>query len=160
VTGVYKKYQEKGFHIIGLECQGSSNADIGKYVKDKGIAYQVVTGGDLKGANVSSIPHGFLFGPDGKLAVDNPRGKQLEDKIQVLLYDVPKQKVNEPLRDVPKQEEKKKEPTRLITLKDGTKITAAKIVDFGETYSIKSTDGKFSSVNKADVEKIETGEQQ
>jgi len=28
-------------------------------------------------------------------------------------------------------------------------------VDFGEAYSIKSTAGKFSTVQKADVEKIE-----
>jgi len=88
VAGVYKKYQEQGFHIIGLECQNSSAADIDKYVKEKGVAYQVVTGGELKGSNVSGIPHGFLFGPDGKLAEDNPRGKQLEDKVKELLKEV------------------------------------------------------------------------
>jgi len=148
VTGVYKKYQGQGFHIIGLECQSSLAADIDKYVREKGVAYQVVTGGDLKGANVSSIRHGFLFGPDGKLAVDNPHGKQLEDKIQVLLAGVVKQE-----KEVASPVEKKKEPSKTVVLKDGTKIAAEKVMDFGDTYSIKSKDGKFSTVQKADVEK-------
>lgn len=88
MAGLYKKYEEQGFHIIGLECQNSSNADIEKLVKEKGVTFQITTGGNLKGANVSGIPHGFLFGPDGKLAVDDPRGKQLEDKVKELLKDV------------------------------------------------------------------------
>jgi hypothetical protein len=53
-------------------------------MKSKGVTYQVTTGGDLKGANVSGIPHGFLFGADGKL-VGEPHPSEVEAKIKDLL---------------------------------------------------------------------------
>lgn len=80
-----KKYAEQGLHIIGLECQGSSKDEIVQMASARGLKYQLTTGGDLRGSNVRGIPHGFLFGADGKLAVDDPRGGQLETKIKELL---------------------------------------------------------------------------
>ena len=74
LAALYKKYEEQGFHIVGLECQGSTANEISSLAKSKGAGYQITTGGDLKGSNVRGIPHGFLFGPDGKLAADDPRG--------------------------------------------------------------------------------------
>jgi len=85
---MYKQYEERGFHIIGLECQNSSAADIATLAKSKDVTYQLTTGGDLKGSNVTGIPHGFLFGADGKLLADNPRGKELESKVKEALKDV------------------------------------------------------------------------
>jgi hypothetical protein len=85
LAGLYKKYVEQGFHIVGLECQGSAADAISKVAASKGAGYQMTTGGNLKGANVSGIPHGFLFGPDGKMVEDNPHGAALEKKVKELL---------------------------------------------------------------------------
>lgn len=87
LAALYKKYSDQGLHIIGLECQNSTAAEISSTAKTKGAGYQLVTGGELKGANVSGIPHGFLFSADGKMSLDNPHGKALEDKIKDLLKD-------------------------------------------------------------------------
>jgi hypothetical protein len=84
LAGLYKKYSEEGLHIIGLECQGSSAGEISTLCKSDGVEFQITTGGDLKGTNVRGIPHGFLFGADGKMVLDNPRGSELEKKIKEL----------------------------------------------------------------------------
>lgn len=81
----YKKYEPEGFHIVALERQGSSAAEISALAKGKGATFQMTTGGDLKGAEVKFIPHTFLFAADGSLAGENLRGKALEDKIKELL---------------------------------------------------------------------------
>jgi len=87
LAALYKKYSDQGLHIIGLECQNSSAGDISTLAKSKSAGYQMTTGGDLKGSNVTGIPHGFLFSADGKMAADDPRGAQLETKIKDLLKD-------------------------------------------------------------------------
>src|SRR6185369_10216649 len=87
LAALYKKYSDQGLHIIGLECQGSSATEIQTLAKTKACGYQMTTGGDLKGAAVAGIPHGFLFSADGKMAVDDPRGPVLENKIKELLKD-------------------------------------------------------------------------
>ncbi|GMV82680.1 MAG: hypothetical protein AMXMBFR7_38640 [Planctomycetota bacterium] len=82
---LYNKYADQGFHIVGLECQGSAKDAIVSMAQGKGVKFQLTTGGDLRGANVRGIPHGFLFGADGKLAVEDPRGAELEKKVKELL---------------------------------------------------------------------------
>ena len=82
---LHKKYEGEGFHIVGLECQGSDEATIVKQVKDAGVTFQITVNGDLKGSNVSGIPHGFLFGADGQLIGDKFRGKALEDAVKEAL---------------------------------------------------------------------------
>ncbi|MBI3270716.1 MAG: hypothetical protein HYZ53_17065 [Planctomycetes bacterium] len=82
---LHQKYADQGFHIIGLECQGSSKDEISRLAQSKGVKFQLTTGGELKGAHVTGIPHGFLFGPDGRLAADNPHGAELESKVKELL---------------------------------------------------------------------------
>lgn len=88
MAGLYKKYADQGFHLIGLECQNSTADEIAGLVKGKGVTYQVTTGGDLKGSNVRGIPHGFLFSPDGKMVADDPDLSELEKKIKELLPEV------------------------------------------------------------------------
>ena len=85
--GLYKKYSEQGFHILGLESQNTPAAEIQTFAKSKGITYQCTVGGDLAGAVVEGIPHTYLLGPDGSLAGENMMGKVLEDKIKVLLLE-------------------------------------------------------------------------
>src|SRR5579862_5878994 len=55
---------------------------------DKKMEYQLTVHGDLQGANVHFIPHGFLFSADGKMVADNPDAEALEAKIKPLLKDV------------------------------------------------------------------------
>ncbi len=88
VAALYKKYKDQDFHVIGLECQGSDKGSITSLCQSKGVDYQITTGGDLRGSNVRGIPHGFLFGPDGKLASDDPSMRDLETKVKELLKDV------------------------------------------------------------------------
>jgi thiol-disulfide isomerase/thioredoxin len=80
-----KKYKAEGLAVVGLECQQSPAADIETLAKTKGIDYQITTGGSLKGAQISGIPHGFLFGADGKLIEDNPPMADLDKKIPTAL---------------------------------------------------------------------------
>ena len=82
---LYNKYSDKGFHLVALEVQGSTEAAITNFLSARNAKYQATMRGDLKGSNVRGIPHSFLFSPDGKLAAENPRGKQLEEKVKELL---------------------------------------------------------------------------
>jgi hypothetical protein len=82
---LYKKYEAEGFHIVGLECQGSDEAAIQTKVKAAGATFQITVQGDLKGSNVTGIPHGFLFGADGKLIGDKFHGKELEEAVKEAL---------------------------------------------------------------------------
>lgn len=78
----YKKFKDEGFHIVGLEGQ-SSPADAAEFAKLKNMTFQITSGGNLKGSNVSAIPHCFLFGADGNLVSDKLRsGPELEKKIK------------------------------------------------------------------------------
>lgn len=87
MAGLYKKYSDQGFQIVGLECQNSTPAEIQTLAKSKGISYQCTTGGELAGAVLEGIPHTYLLGPDGALAGENMMGKALDDKIKTLLLD-------------------------------------------------------------------------
>jgi len=85
LAGIYKKYNEQGFHIIGLESQLSAAPAISTMAKARNLDWQLTIGGNLKGANVSSLPHNFLFAADGKMAAENLHGKELEDKVKELI---------------------------------------------------------------------------
>lgn len=87
VAELYKKYKDQGFHVVGLECQGSPEETIQGQVKEYGADFQITVGGKLKGANVSGIPHGFLFGADGKLIEDDPSHRKLEELLKTALKD-------------------------------------------------------------------------
>ncbi|HLX62159.1 MAG TPA: hypothetical protein VKX17_12835 [Planctomycetota bacterium] len=81
-ASTYKKHASEGFEIVGLECQNSTDAEIADFMKSKSAAFEASTGGNLSGAAVSGIPHGFLFGADGKLIADDGlRGGALEQKV-------------------------------------------------------------------------------
>lgn len=69
-----------------MEVQGSSAAEIGEFAKAKGCTYQMTSGGNIKGSNVSAIPHTFLFGADGNLIGEKLHpGGDLEKKLTAAL---------------------------------------------------------------------------
>ena len=81
-VATYKKHAAEGFEIIGLERQESTAAEITALTKARNAEFETTMNGNLKGANVSGIPHGFLFGPDGKLIQDGGmRGAEFEQKV-------------------------------------------------------------------------------
>ena len=81
---LYKKNTDEGLHIIGIECQNSGEKEIKDLCRSKGVGYQISIGGRIMGANVSGIPHGFLFSADGKL-VGEFHPSEIESKIKGLL---------------------------------------------------------------------------
>lgn len=89
-VAMYAKYHGQGFEIIGLESQYSRESSIAALAQSRGMGFTLTSGGSLKGAAVSSIPHSFLFGADGNLVQDNPSyGAELERKIAALIKDSP-----------------------------------------------------------------------
>lgn len=88
VAGLYRKYKDQGFHVVGLEVQGSPVAKILQQNKAEGVDFQVTTDGNIKGAKVGGIPHGFLFGADGKLIADDPSHRKLEEMVKTALKEV------------------------------------------------------------------------
>lgn len=82
---MYKKHNQEGFEIVGMECQNSTEAEIVALTKMKGMDYDVTTGGRLNGANVTGIPHGYLFAADGTMVADNPLSADLEKKVATLI---------------------------------------------------------------------------
>jgi len=85
LAALYKKYVDQGFHIVGIEGQNSAKEAIDTLCKEKGVGYQITIQSELKGANVTGIPHGFLFSADGKLVSEELRGKALDDKVKELV---------------------------------------------------------------------------
>ncbi len=81
-ASTYKKHVSEGFEIIAIEGQNSSDTDINTMVKAKSAEFETTTGGNLKGAVVTGIPHGFLFGADGNLIAEKGlRGAELEKRV-------------------------------------------------------------------------------
>src|SRR5439155_20467456 len=87
LAALYKKYSPDGFHIVALESQNSSETEIVSLAKTKGCTYQITMTGSVAGFSTSGIPHGLLFGPDGKLISDNPHA-DLEKKLKEQLKEV------------------------------------------------------------------------
>jgi hypothetical protein len=87
LAAVYKKYESQGFHIVGIESQGTADSDIVSLCKGKGVEYQISASGRLKGSTGQGIPRGYLFGPDGKFVAEVHPG-QLEPKVKELIKEV------------------------------------------------------------------------
>lgn len=86
LAALFKKFESEGLHIVGLECQGSAASAIKSMAGSKGATYQMTTGGQLKGAKVNGIPHGFLFDATGKLVDGDWRpSAQFETKLKEML---------------------------------------------------------------------------
>jgi hypothetical protein len=89
LAALYKKYEPEGFHIVGLEAQGSAEDAIKNLANGKSATYQITTGGRLNGSTGNGLPQGYLFDANGNL-VDGearPHG-QFESKLKELLKDV------------------------------------------------------------------------
>jgi len=87
LAGLYKKLESQGFHIVGLESQGSEAGAIKTLMSSKGAGYQVTKGGNLKGSNSNGLPYGVLFDAAGAMAADDPPVSKLEAKVKELLRD-------------------------------------------------------------------------
>ncbi len=91
VKGVYNKYHEKGFDVLGvsLDLTTSKQAWLDAIQKD-GLTWTQVS--DLKGFDspvavqygVHAIPANFLIDPSGKIIAANLRGYDLEKKMDEL----------------------------------------------------------------------------
>jgi len=90
VVKMYKKYQEKGFDILGVSLDKTKDRWL-KAIKQDGLTWHHVS--DLRGwsnsaariYNVTSIPQTILLDKDGKIIARNLRGASLERKLEELL---------------------------------------------------------------------------
>ncbi|MFD2037567.1 redoxin domain-containing protein [Belliella marina] len=90
LVAAYKKYNAKGFDIIGVSLDEKKDPWLAAIKKD-GLEWTNLS--DLKGWNsgavasfgIKVVPTSFLLGPDGKIIAKNLRGEALEEKLEELL---------------------------------------------------------------------------
>ena len=72
ISELQVKYGRDQFVIIANQCQAADDAKAQSVFKSRGGSdlITVINHGDLTGANVSGIPHCFLFSHDGKLVYE------------------------------------------------------------------------------------------
>ncbi len=72
LSALQEKYGRDQFVIVANQCQGANEAQAQSTFKARGGSDQitVINHGELKGANVSGIPHCFLFSHEGKLVYE------------------------------------------------------------------------------------------
>lgn len=150
VAGLYSKYKDQGFHVVGLECQGSTEAAILASVKKLDASFQITMNGELKGSKVRGIPHGFLFGADGKLIADDPSHGRLEALVKAALQDVPVQ-VAQGAKNAesagPKAEAPASRPVAIAELPSAPGVHAG-----ASPEALATWDEKLKARVKADVE--------
>ena len=89
VLAVYKKYQPRGFEIIGVSLDSRRDALL-KFVQDQGMTWpQYFDGGGWKAAlavrfGVQSIPHTVLLDRRGTVRHVKVRGRALETAVAAL----------------------------------------------------------------------------
>ncbi|HLX62901.1 MAG TPA: TlpA disulfide reductase family protein [Planctomycetota bacterium] len=99
---LYKKFHAEGFEIIALERHHTSESAISALARSNGLDFTLTAGGSLKGAVVTRIPHGFLFGVDGNLVQENPY--ELESRVAALVKETVAAKAAATPAPQPKQE--------------------------------------------------------
>ncbi len=90
VVAAYNKYKEKGFEILGVSLDESSEAWKKAIVDDKLAWHQV---GDMKGwgndavqlYGIRAIPASFLLDKEGKIIARDLRGEALDKKLAEIL---------------------------------------------------------------------------
>lgn len=90
VKGIYAKYHEKGFDIIGVSLD-NDRAALDRYLDDEEILWRQVFDGKGWQAElgriygVSSIPATFLIDRQGRIRYKNLRGADLEEAVGKLI---------------------------------------------------------------------------
>lgn len=77
LSALQEKYGRDQFVIVANHCQSADNAQTASVFKSRGGSdlISVINHGSLSGADVSGIPHCFLFNHEGKLIYDgSPSG--------------------------------------------------------------------------------------
>jgi len=87
IVKTYKKYQDKGFEIIGISLDQNENNFL-KFMKDNGMTWRQHfdgKGGQNELAHkysIDSIPTTFLIDANGKIIAKNLRGSALEEAVK------------------------------------------------------------------------------
>ena len=89
LRGCYELYHGKGFDVVGISLDRKV-ADVESFVKERGIPWTIVVGGDKPSPAVTyygvmSIPATFLVGKDGKVVAMNVTGEALRAQLEKLL---------------------------------------------------------------------------
>jgi thiol-disulfide isomerase/thioredoxin len=86
VVKAYNDYKDKGLVVLGIPVQDKLDATK-KAMADLGIYYPQLLDPAMKLAgqfDITSIPHLFLFGPDGQIVKDGMRGEETDALLKTL----------------------------------------------------------------------------
>ena len=83
-----KTNEKSGLRVIGLECQGSSTAEILRFLKAAKVTYPIMSGGSAPGGS-NELPYICVFDVDGKLVFSgSPEDEAFERAVKKALKDV------------------------------------------------------------------------
>lgn len=93
LQALYEKYKDKGLHVVGISVQEPASADPAAFAKNKGVSYEIVTGGDpvLKYfGSIPAFPTIYLLDKNGQVAhaewgARDEAGEDLDKMIRQLL---------------------------------------------------------------------------
>ena len=86
VVKAYNDYKDKGLVVIGVAVR-DQQPKTQKAMADMDIYYPQLLDPSISLAaefGVSTIPHLFLFGPDGKIVQDGMRGEGIDDLLRTI----------------------------------------------------------------------------
>lgn len=87
INEAYNKFNRSVIEFIGI-ADIRKNTDIKKFVKEKNINWPTINEADkstiTKGYNINSWPTTYLIDPTGKIIATNLRGKDLNNKLELL----------------------------------------------------------------------------
>jgi len=91
LNGVYRKYRDRGFLLLGVVNQSGDAAAVARFVKRAGIEYPVLIGTDAvaRQYEVFAFPTDYLIDREGKIReriIGAPPGK--ERQLNALLEDL------------------------------------------------------------------------
>jgi thiol-disulfide isomerase/thioredoxin len=91
MNALFNEFQEKGLIIVGLQCWDGSDELVKQVSKSNNIAYTVVNGGSLTGAeDISGVPHAIVFDAYGKCVYrGHPGNKGFEEAVKKAMADAP-----------------------------------------------------------------------
>ena len=91
INALFNQFQEQGLIIIGLQCWDGSDDLVRQVAKSNNIAYTVVNGGSLTGADdITGVPHAIVFNASGNCVYrGHPGNRSFEEAVKKAMTEAP-----------------------------------------------------------------------